>query len=316
MAGAGGASRPASRLVVGAAQLGQSYGRSGRPAPTESEVQEILTRAVGSRCAAVDTARAYGDSEASVGAARKAGVARDLPIVTKIRPLAGDEPGRVAASTRLSLAESLAALRAERVEVVLLHRAEDLTRADGAAVGTLRAAHESGLIGMWGVSASDPDELIAALAVPDLGHVQLPFNLLDRRWLRPDVQAALAARPDVTIVARSVFLQGLLLHPEPGMWPDGTEPTATAVSVALSILSAETGRMPAGLCIGYALAQPWIDAVVVGIRSAQQLTDVVDECARPPLSCDECEQVIRALPGGSPNLINPALWPQMSKETT
>ena len=311
----GRAARPASRLIVGAAQLGQPYGRRRKPAPTDDETRAVLDLAARLGCAAVDTARAYGASEAVIGRARAAGVATELPLVTKALPLTDlDDARGVEAAVRASLAASLTHLHAERVDTVLLHRAVDLSRAEGAAVRALRSARDDGLLTTWGVSVSEPAELVAALAVTDLGAVQLPFNLLDRRWLRADVEAALAARLDVTIVARSVFLQGLLLHPEPSLWPSGAEPSARAAASGIAGLTTETGRTPAGLCIGYALAQPWIDAVVIGVRSAAQLDGVADEVARGPLAREECEAVAGVLPAGTLNLVNPALWPTYEVE--
>ncbi|MFC8681507.1 aldo/keto reductase [Microbacterium ureisolvens] len=315
MVGPAPAAAAASRLVVGAAQLGQPYGRRGGPVPTDDDARAVLDLAARLGCAAVDTARAYGDSEVAIGRARAAGVATELPVVTKIHPLTEFDDARdVAAAVGADLTESLARLHAERVDTVLLHRADDLSRAEGAAVRALRSARDDGLLTTWGVSVSDPAELVAALAVTDLGAVQLPFNLLDRRWLGPDVQDALAARPDVTIAARSVFLQGLLLRPEPSLWPSGTQPSATATAAGLTALTAETGRTHAGLCIGYALAQPWIDTVVIGVRSAAQLDGVVHEVARGPLTPEECESAVGVLPAGSLHLINPALWPAREEE--
>lgn len=266
-------------------------------------------------CAGIDTARSYGGSEAAIGRARRAGAGHQLPVVTKIRPLAGhDDAAGVAAAVRASLAESLGHLGAERVPAVLLHRAGDLTEADGAAVAALRAARADGLVTAWGVSVSDPGELLASLAIGDLGYVQLPFSLVDRRWLGAGVQDALAARPDVTIAARSVFLQGILLHPDESTWPAGTEPSASAVASGLNRLAGETGRAVSGLCLGYALAQPWIDYLVVGVRSADQLAGIAAQCAGPPLTAEECARIMNAIPAGSPALVNPALWPGRRKD--
>ncbi|RIQ20599.1 aldo/keto reductase [Jiangella rhizosphaerae] len=299
----------APRLVLGAAQIGQPYGRSGRPAPSDAEVRRLLTLATRLGCAAVDTARAYGGSEAAIGRARASGAGAALPVVTKIRPLTDDDVAAgLAAAVTGSLAVSLTALRAGRVDTVLLHRARDLHRAGGAAAAALRSAQERGLLSQWGASVAAPDELLAALAVPGLGYVQLPFNLLDRRWLAGEVQAALAARPDVTVVARSSFLQGILLRPDPSTWPVGGHPDAAVVRTSLTALAGDLGRTTAGLCLGYVLGQPWIDAAVVGVRSAEQLLEVAGECALPPLSADKCEQVTQRLPAGSPELVDPARW--------
>ncbi|WP_158564035.1 aldo/keto reductase [Jiangella anatolica] len=307
----------APRLVLGAAQIGQPYGRSGRPAPSEQEVRELLRLAAASGCAAIDTARAYGDSEGTLGRARSGGAGAELPVVTKIRPLTDhDGAAGLRAAVKESLAASLTALHADRVDTVLLHRGADLSRAGGAAIEALRSARDRGLLTRWGVSVGAPDELLAALAVPDLGYVQLPFNLLDRRWLAGPVRAALAARPDVTVVARSAFLQGILLRPDPSTWPVGAGPDADVVRTSLTALAGEWGRTIAGLCLGYVLGQPRVDAVVVGIRSAAQLADVARECAAPPLTADECDHVTGRLPAGSPTLVDPARWTALSRETS
>lgn len=308
--------RPAPRLVVGAAQFGQTYGRSGKAAPDEAEVAAILRLAVERDCAAVDTARAYGDSEAAIGRARRSGAGAALPVVTKIRPLS-DHAETIGIETvvRAGLTESLSHVGAFRLDAVLLHRAADLHRSGGAAIDALRAARADGLLGRWGVSVADPEELAEALAIPDLGYLQLPFNILDRRWLAASVQDALAARADVTIVARSAFLQGILLAPDDATWP-GAHPNAAIVRGSLAALSAETGRTIAGVCLGYALAQPWIDAVVVGIRSRTQLAEVADEVARGALAREECRRLETSIPAGSPDLVSPALWPPRGEDPT
>jgi aryl-alcohol dehydrogenase-like predicted oxidoreductase len=305
------------RLVLGAAQLNQSYGRSGRAAPSDHEVRQLLTLAVELGAAAVDTARGYGGSEAAIGRARASGAGARLPIVTKIRPLTDDDVVTgVGAAVRGSLAMSLRELGTERVETVLLHRAVDMWRAAGTAVQALRSARDDGLLAGWGVSVANPEELLAALAVPDLDYVQLPFNLLDRRWLAAEVLAALSARPEVTVVARSVFLQGILLSRDPSTWPARVGPGAETVRPRLTELAGALGRTVAGLCLGYALAQPWIDAVVVGVRSAAQLAEVARECAEAPLTAGECARVVDLVPAGSPDLVNPASWPASTKGTS
>src|SRR3546814_10145931 len=53
---------------------------------------------------------------------------------------------------------------------------------------------------------------------PDIEHIQLPFNLLDGRWQRDGVPERLAGRPEITVHARSAFLQGVLLR-APAEWP-------------------------------------------------------------------------------------------------
>jgi len=91
-------------------------------------------------------------------------------------------------------------------------------RWDGAALERLVEHVRNGTIGEIGASVYSPEEALRSLGDPRITQLQIPFNLLDQRWLEPEFQRAAAERPDLLIHARSVFLQGLLLS-EPGRWP-------------------------------------------------------------------------------------------------
>lgn len=290
-------------LVLGAAQFGQAYGNGpDRRAPSDADAARILADAAEEGVMEVDTARAYGESEAVLGRVRRS--SPSLRVVTKIAPLGPDGTGD---EVRASLTASLAALRTDRVDTVLLHRAEDLVRPR--ALDALREATAAGTAGRWGVSLSTPTELLAALAIPDLSYVQLPVNLLDRRWLTADVQAALADRTDVTIAARTVLLQGLLVGSDPGRWPQlpGIDPAA--LITALRTLAADLGRPSTlDLAIGYVVGLPWVDAVVLGLRRPDQLPPLI-RAVRHPLTGDQLRLVQERLPAGSDRLLTPSRWP-------
>ena len=56
-----------------------------------------------------------------------------------------------------------------------------------------------------------------ALAVTEVEHVQLPYNVLDWRW--DECAVMLASRPDIRVHVRSAFLKGLLTPAPPERWP-------------------------------------------------------------------------------------------------
>ena len=111
------------------------------------------------------------------------------------------------------------ALRRDKLDCLLLHRASHMWAFDGAIWERLIERLEDGSILSLGVSVQSPMEALAALACPDVVHLQLPFNLLDWRWLASGFQMCLAARPNVTVHARSAFLQGILAVHDPDVWP-------------------------------------------------------------------------------------------------
>lgn len=283
-------------VAVGTAQFGLIYGRHQRPPVSRAEATEILALAEQTGCT-LDTARAYGSSEELIGS-----IGTEVEVVTKIRPI---READAAAAVTSSLDESRAALQTPQIGTVLFHSASDLALCG--AVGAVRAAIADGRVRQWGVSLSTPAELLEVLTIPDVRQVQLPFNLLDHRWFSPEVQAALAARPEVSIVARSAFLQGILRDPTPATWPRGGQPDALTVRGVLTALSTQLGHSIPALCLGFVQAQPWIDDIVIGVRTAAQLQEAVDQLTTP-LSAAELDLIRERVPTGSPQLLDPSTW--------
>lgn len=304
-------------FVLGAAAFGQPYGSGAdRAAPGDEVVGSLLRAAAERGIRMVDTARAYGESEAVLGRARAAGGLGMLGIVTKVRPLDALDPAAaavdVAAAVRRSVHESLEALAADRVDVMLLHRARDAERGAGAAPRALAELVEDGVVGRWGISVTGAAELVRAVSYPGMRYVQVPFNLLDRRWLSPAVQQALSARPEVHVTVRSALLQGLLASTDGRPWPAaGVDGPATLTR--LDRLVAELGRRDRlDLCLAYVRGHAWVDDVVLGCRRLGQLGQLADALERPSLTADEIAAVHAAVAPGPLNLVDPSRWTRSS----
>jgi aryl-alcohol dehydrogenase-like predicted oxidoreductase len=301
-------------LVLGTAQLGLAYGAANtRGQPDEGQAQLILRAAANAGVRWIDTAAAYGTSEARVGAYLPAG--SQCRVVTKLSPLDElDEEAAIAAVIRAvdtSVRRSCHRLRTDRLDALLLHRAHHLTWRDGAIWRRLKMLRDSGEIFDLGVSVYTPEEALAALASPCVRHLQLPFNLLDWRWRHSGVVEAIAARSDVTVHVRSVYLQGLLAAGAQARWPTITGVDAAALTFTLFHLARELKRdSVADLCLAYARAQDWIDGVVVGMEHSSQLALNLALFKRPALTWDEAAYVERSLPRAPEQLLNPAQWPK------
>jgi spore coat polysaccharide biosynthesis protein SpsF (cytidylyltransferase family)/aryl-alcohol dehydrogenase-like predicted oxidoreductase len=301
-------------LVLGGAQFGMPYGIANRAGkPDERELRTMLDLAERAGISHLDTAAGYGDSETRIGSA----LTPDSPlsIVTKLPPdlVDGQPPAdEVARRVRAAIDQSLAHLRRKRLDAVLLHRFEHFQAAEGAVWQTLLALKNKGQIGRIGASVYGPGELSALLRDPEVGLVQVPFNILDHRWLEPDVQRAIAARPDVVLHGRSALLQGLLTVDDPARWPIPDGALASRCIASLKGLTAGLGRESVvDLCFAYARAQPWLAGVVVGGETAAQMTENVRLFRTPALTQDQMQVVAASLPSPLPEqLLNPALWPR------
>jgi aryl-alcohol dehydrogenase-like predicted oxidoreductase len=301
-------------LVLGSVQLGLAYGAANRTGkPSRRAALKLVRRAADRGITKFDTARAYGDSEERLGEAL--GTRKSARTITKLSPLselADDAPrDDVRAAVDASIAESLAALRRERIDCLLLHRAAHMSAFDGAIWDRLIEKLEDGTVLALGVSVQSPEEALEALSRPDVRHIQLPFNILDWRWREAGVIDDIAERPHVTIHARSVFLQGILAAEDPSVWPAVEHVDAHTVLSELGRIAEEFGRESvADLCLAFARGQGWIDGVVVGMETEQQLDDNLRLFVRPPLSVEDCAQIAALVPRVPTQLLNPALWPK------
>lgn len=300
-------------LVMGTAQLGLDYGFANESGmPSLEAATTLLREAATAGVSHLDTARVYGVSEQRIGELLGTGDTPRFGVVTKIRPLElPDDCSSALARESVddSVRRSLAALRRESVDALLLHWAHERFAGGGAVGRRLQELRDAGVCRLAGASIGVPADLISVLDEPWLGYVQLPFNLLDRRWLTEEVQQALTNRPEVIVTVRSVYLQGLLVADRP--WPTATglgAAEATALRRLLAELATDCGLDGVGeLAIAYAVSQPWVTSAVVGADSPQQVRETARRVTRR-LTPDQMATIRGALPPVPESLLTPGAW--------
>lgn len=300
-------------IVLGCAQLGLPYGRAnvtGQPSATTAAA--ILDAAWDCGVRWFDTARAYGSSEEHIGefVRRRAGAF----VVTKVSALVAPDnerltPADIRARTSASVRTSLELL-APAVPTVLVHRAAHRTVAGGAVWDVLREFHARGAIGGVGVSATSPDELVAALEDASVSLVQFPTNVLDHRFRSPIVRNALARRPEVTIHIRSLFLQGLLLTTS-SRWPTipGVHPERILEAIATAARRAHTSV--AQLCVAAIRETMPVHGVVLGAETVEQVRANADLLAGPAVPSNVLAELAASIPELPETILDPARWPPL-----
>lgn len=295
----------AGRLALGTAQWGATYGVANRTGqPGRVEVAAIGRAAWEAGVRTLDTARGYGTAEEVIGDALDA----HWRVVTKLDPSVATEETdarEISRRTRLSLARSLAALRRERLDVVLLHRPEQRILGGGAAWSVLREEREAGRIGHIGVSVVSVDDAPTLLDDPDVTVIQVPASLLDRRLAgRGFFAAASAAGREVLV--RSVFLQGAALLP-----PAALPAHLAAIGPQLRILdhaAATAGTTRIAMLLGWARHRTAGATILVGAETAAQFAETLDAWRACP-SSDVLTGVVDALPALPGKALDPWRWP-------
>jgi len=249
------------KLGLGTVQFGLPYGisnTSGQVIP--DEVRAILDQAEACGIRVLDTAIAYGTSEAVIGVALREKPHGSFRIVSKI------PPGSTATEIPDLVRASLTRLGIPRAHGFLLH---DVTthRENPEVLSALWGLVASGLIEKVGFSVYSPDD-VEQLLLEQLHFniIQLPYNIFDRRFER--LLPALKER-GVEVHVRSVFLQGLFFR-DPATLPPHFDTIRPALATLRSLAASASLPLTA-LPLAFALSQPLVDVVVIGVDSVANL---------------------------------------------
>lgn len=309
--------KPAKRFVLGTAQMGMNYGiANSQGKPTNEVAKQIIKTCLGNGCSWIDTAQEYGSSEQTIGKSLTGGWDSQANIVTKLSLLKNCPPEApketVHAFVDASVYKSCQALRRNSLDVLMLHRAAHLEDCRGMIWQRLLELRDAGTVKCLGVSVQTPEELLKVLAFADIEFVQLPFNILDWRWKEAiQILSRTKFERHLTVHARSILLQGLLTTRRLELWQQANCPAPQAVHQWLEL---QSNRFAHGdvrrLCLVYAASQPWIDGLVVGVETIEQLKSNLLFLDCEGLTFEELQTIDNSRPVLSDATLNPAKWNQ------
>jgi aryl-alcohol dehydrogenase-like predicted oxidoreductase len=291
-----------SRLVLGTAQLGMPYGIANRTGQPDFEMAVSIIKAAweyGIR--EFDTAQAYGESEVVLGRAfLSLGISNEVNIITKLDPkLEPQEEQKI----RRAVERSLERLQVPCLYGIMLHREEWLDNFKHGLEKTLQSLVFDGAIQHVGVSLYTPAMALRALELDILEMIQVPANILDRRFADAGV-FKLADEKRKQVYIRSVFLQGLLL-----MQPEDLPPRMAFAKPTLNKidkLCAQYKYTRQEMALRYIKEKYPQAKIIIGAETPIQLEEDLD-IWRSDLLTDE---LIKMDTWSSVDeiIINPSLW--------
>ena len=298
------------RLILGGAQLGMGYGITASSQAFDSMNSfSILDAAFQSGIRFVDTACGYGDSESIIGMwLSDNAYCSDKLLVTTKSSLELDDFNLFKA-LNASLGESLAKLGLSSIEAFLLHRCDKMVAAPVEVARFFEEAKQSGKILKAGVSIQDVSELKLALETDYIDVIQLPFNIVERRWegALKDIYEARQNR-GVTIVARSIFLQGLLLCSDEVLWKRAHVGDSIPIFQFLDRWSSHFNISVHRLVMNYVLSQPWIDKVIIGVSTSEEVERICENFGQINFSSSQLAEMEKDRPFLSEETLNPRYW--------
>jgi aryl-alcohol dehydrogenase-like predicted oxidoreductase len=283
-----------SKVALGTVQFGLDYGiNNTRGRVPESEVEDILRFAAANGIDTLDTARAYGSSEEVLGRVLEE-TGLEFKIVSKAPPgWNGRNDGPE---------ESLSLLRKESLYAYLYHDYKTY-RENPATFDAMTGLKNNGRTAKIGFSfyyPQDAETVLSAGLPVDL--VQVPYNLFDRRFEK--VMKMCGSR-GIEVHVRSVFLQGLF-HRDPNRLGGNLAKARTGLEKLRSI-AADNSMSVSELCIGFVSANSFVDKIVIGVDSLEDLEENVSAEAKSGLAAETISG-LEGLATSDEDIILPFKW--------
>jgi aryl-alcohol dehydrogenase-like predicted oxidoreductase len=264
------------KIILGTAQLGMNYGfcRNGLY-KSKKNLKKILNYAYKNNIGYLDTARSYKFSEKNIGEFHKENkINKQFKIITKLSSLSKIKKKNLKNKLLKDISLSLFFLKKKKIDIILIHNFKDLQKHKLHLLKYLNEMKKKKLIKEIGVSVYKPNEALECLKFKNIKHIQIPFNILDQRWTKKIFLNKVKLREDVKIHVRSIFLRGLLIN-ELKYWPKWFKKRSNAIENLEFFKKKFKMINKIELCLAYVKSFNWVNYIVIGVNSLEQLKDTI-----------------------------------------
>lgn len=284
-------------LILGTVQFGMDYGiNNSQGKPTSELVKSILDFAFENKIVELDTADAYGDAQL---------VLKEYLLKS---PYKFEIMSKFIWNKELNFNQqftnSLNVLNVSSLLGYYFHRFDDFKVYPH--FEQIRQCKKENKLKYLGVSLYSLEELELAIDHPEVNLIQLPFNLFDRSLNKQELLFKAKAR-GIKIYIRSVFFQGLFFKDVNNL-PTKLVPLRDYL-IQLNDLSKKHSISMEELAMGYVNTKEFIDGVLIGVDSVQQLSNNL-KFSQTKLSEDLVKK-IESIEIREVSLLNPASWNQL-----
>ena len=253
------------KLILGTVQLGMKYGRYMDNEIDNNESIKIIKYCIDNNIKTFDTAQNYGNSEKLLSNFKD----NDLEIITKIN----FNSLNTEKEWEKSIDKSINNLKVSKLNTLLLHDIKDISNNE-----LIEYLTNNKKIEKLGISIYDVDEinkLFNSKFIEYFKVIEMPVNLVDQINSDDLVTINNAKLNGKIIYARSIFLQGILLN-DYDSWPIKDKLSLQIFNQIESICKSNN-ISKCQLCFSYVKSLKWIDGIIIGINSFNQLKNNLSE---------------------------------------
>lgn len=187
--------------------------------------------------------------------------------------------------------ESLRRLQTDYIDLYQLHGGTIDDPIDET-IEAFEILKQQGKIRYYGISSIRPNVIREYVKRSNIVSVMMQYSLLDRR---PEEEAfSLLKKNNIGILTRGSLAQGLLADKPPKPYLNYSAEEVKKASDAVKSVSSES-RTPVASALKFVLQQPAVTSAITGIRTPEQLNDVIKTERVKPLTESEKQVLTGAL---------------------
>ncbi len=287
-----------SNMSLGTVQLGMNYGIANTGGkPDQQKSFSMLREALEHGITSLDTARGYGDSEKVLGGFFEEGSYKgEFPFLTTkffTTVPVGSSDAIVEKEIIESVETSLSLLKVKKVNCILMHRPEDMTKHGDIVPKTLKSLINRGYTDIVGASIYFPEEVETMLQNDLYQAIQIPMSLFDQKLIHQGYLRRLHEK-NIGVFVRSVFLQGLFfLDPDNMGDPDLARYAAPHLKT-LRRLAERSGMSVAQFAISFIRDIPGVTSLVLGADTPEQVRENIALLDGPAIGEAERNEALKA----------------------
>lgn len=299
-----------SRIGLGTAELGFSYGIGPRSVPTDSEADSLLKSAVDMGVNFFDTAHIHQLADERIA---RSGIAKipGVIIATKCGQFLekGEDPPKQELRTRITseVEDNLRNLQMETLPILQLHGGtkEQIERGD--VIDVLDRFKKEGKVQYAGISTRGEEAPLAAIRSGFFDVIHVAYSVLDQRMAKKVLPLAL--KDNIGAICRSVLLKGALTNLVSYL-PDSLEPLKRNAQKARIIAANELNTDLPTLAIRFALFEQALSVVLIGTNKLENLRKAIS-AVRYHLLPSDVVLTLRELAIDDPAQVDPAMWKEV-----
>lgn len=294
------------KLTLGTVQFGMDYGinnPNGKPSLAKS--LEMLDCVWQKGIRIFDTAYNYGEAEDILGEfVRTHSPGAEMQIITKLKPnILSEEHGQVADIIENNLEVSLKRLNRDYVNGYLFHTPAYIYNNE--AVEAMVGLKKKGLTKNIGVSIYEETDAVYAAGIKEFDFIQVPYSIFDQRVDRVGF-FEIAKKNNITVFARSAFLQGLFFMPDNKIPPKLEIAKPYFKKFDEIIGKYNLSRQQAAIL--FTCKNLLVDYLVFGVDNLDQLKEDI-KIAEKNTECEECIKELKEnFINVEKSIIFPSLW--------